>query len=112
MQSIEQLFKRDSQRARADGIERVNDELIFTARRINRKLSPRAYVQTVRRTKTDPRVGRAKTFRAQLRVLILQREIPVPRRVVFEIRDFTLKKNGGEARLERDANGVRELGDC
>ena len=51
LQTIAQLFERDPQGARADRIERVNDELILATRRVDRKLAARADVQTVRRTK-------------------------------------------------------------
>ena len=71
------MFERDPQRARADGIERVDYKLILTARRVDREFSTRANLQTVGRSKADANVGRAKALGAQLRVFIFEREVLV-----------------------------------
>ena len=78
LQAIAKLFESDPQRAGTDGIECINDELILTARRVNRKLSARANLQTVSRSKTNANVCRAKALSSQLRVFVFEREVPVP----------------------------------
>src|SRR5687768_6949440 len=85
LQTIAQLFECNPQSAGADGIETIDDEFVFTTRRVERKLSARAHVQTVRGSKPDPRVCRAKALCTQLRILVLKGEIPMARRVRFKV---------------------------
>ena len=46
-----------------------------------------------------------------LRPGIFEREILMPARMQFVIRDFTLHPDGAKFRLERTANGAGQLGD-
>jgi hypothetical protein len=100
------LFERDPQRAGADGIEGVDDELILTTWRIDREFSTRANLQTVGWSKTNANVCRAKALGSQLRVFVFEREVPMTGRVVLEVRDLTLDPNGREARFESVSDRV------
>jgi len=85
LQTIAKLFEGDPQRTGADRIQCIDNEFIFTARRVNRELAARADLQAVRGTKTNAYVRRAKALGAQLCVLVLEREVPVAGRVIFEV---------------------------
>ncbi len=77
LQAIAQLLKRDLQRARAHRIERLHDQFILAARFVNRQPPARPDVQAVSWSKTYAAVRGTKTFRAQLRAFVLDREVPV-----------------------------------
>ena len=57
LEAIAELLEGDPQRAGADGIEGVDNELVFTAWCVDGELAARANFQTVGGTETNARVG-------------------------------------------------------
>src|SRR5215213_5909261 len=56
LQTIAELFEGDPQCTGADRIERIDNQLILAARRVNGKLAARTNFQTICGTKTNTRV--------------------------------------------------------
>src|SRR3954468_3712439 len=67
---VAHLLKRYAQSASAHRVERLDNQLVFAARLIDRKSPAHAHLQTVRRAKADAPVDAPETFRVELRRLI------------------------------------------
>src|SRR5262249_27363226 len=69
------------------------------------------HVQPVGGLEADAPHAVAKQHRADLRALVLEREVRVARAVDLEVADLALDPDGGKALLERHGQPPRQLGD-
>src|SRR5438067_9535967 len=71
------LFEGELQRARADRLKRLDDQLVLALLLVNTQTATRAHLQSVFQPKTDSLIAAAIACRAQLRELIFQSEVPM-----------------------------------
>src|SRR5947209_18808449 len=72
-----QLLEGDAQRARADGVERLDHQLVLAARLVDREPTAHAHQKAVGRAEAYAAVDAAEACGAQLRALVAHREVPV-----------------------------------
>jgi hypothetical protein len=89
------------QRADAQRLHDLDDYLIFAARLINGQATSQSDFKPVLRLEAHQPVPLPVEDRAQLRMRVLQREIPVARLMPLIIRDLALHVQGEKFRLQR-----------
>ena len=106
-----QLLEGLLQRALAERLEQLHRQLVLAARRVDAELSAREHLHSVARPEAhQPGVG-LPDHRAQLRLLVLQREVPVAGRRELEVRDLAFDPDVQELGLEHALDPLGELGD-
>jgi hypothetical protein len=108
-QPLAQLLEGHAQRARADGVERLDQKLVLAARLVDGEAAARAHEQAVRGPEADAPVDAAEALGAQLRRLVLDREVPVARLRRAEVRNLALDPHGREPPFERAPHLRRQL---
>src|SRR5262249_57238945 len=97
------------QRADSRRLQEVDRQLVLAARLVNRQPPSRPYSQAVRGSEPDQPVLRSVAGAADHRGLVLQREIPVARRMAPEIGDLALHQHVDEPPLEQYLDLSRQL---
>ena len=109
-QPLLQGFVFAHQAADAGFFQVLDDELEFASRLVEGDLRPDQYLLAIPRPKTDPAVAVAEHGCAQLRTLVLQREIPVAGGRCREVGDLALQPDAPHPLLEQRADLEIERG--
>ena len=110
-QLLLELLEGQLQRAEALRFERFHHKLVFAARFVDVDAAARQHRQPVARLELPVAVRGAEGHAAQLRVAILEGEIVVAAGGQFDPGDLAGNPDIPELRVERRADGSRELAD-
>jgi len=109
---LAQQLERALQRARAGGLEFLDDELVFAACRVQAHGAAHQHAVAVRGSQARAQVAVAEHRAAHLRVAVLQREVPVTRTRRREVGDLALDPDRRERGLEQLAAVAVEIADA
>src|SRR5262249_53073425 len=104
-----QLLERQLQRAYSRRLQEIDRQLVLAPRLIDREPPSSPHRQAVRRSEPDQPVLCSIAGAADHRRLVLQREIPVARRMPPEIGDLALHQHVDEPPLEQYLDLSRQL---
>src|SRR2546427_12733085 len=112
VQPLLELLEGQRQRAEPPRLEQLHHQLVLAALRIALDGPEGEHVQAVGGLEADPTDPVAEQYGAELRALVLEREVGVARAVDLEVADLALDPHGREPLFERRGQPPRELGDA